>query len=92
MMRLSQMLISLGLILLIGLYPAVFAQVKTLADTIYLGGDLVTINDLQPSAEAIAIKNGKILALGKESDVMQYKGPDTAVVNLHGHTLCIPWN
>jgi hypothetical protein len=29
------------------------------ADTIYLGGDIVTMNDAQPTAESIAVKDGK---------------------------------
>ena len=34
------------------------------ADTIYTGGDIVTVNDAQPTAEALAVKDGKILAVG----------------------------
>ncbi len=34
------------------------------ADTIYTGGDIVTVNDRQPAAEAVAVKDGKILAVG----------------------------
>ena len=40
------------------------AQDATIADTIYVGGDIVTINDAQPAAEALAVKDGKILAVG----------------------------
>ena len=35
------------------------------ADTIYVGGDIVTVNDAQPTAEALAVKDGKIVAVGK---------------------------
>ena len=38
---------------------------RTVADTIYVGGDIVTINDAQPTAEALAVKDGKILAVGR---------------------------
>ena len=34
------------------------------ADTIYTGGDIITVNDAQPTAEAFAVKDGKILAVG----------------------------
>ena len=34
------------------------------ADAIYAGGDIVTVNDAQPDAEAVAVKDGKILAVG----------------------------
>ncbi len=36
------------------------------ADTIDYGGDIVTINDAQPTAEALAVKDGRILAVGGE--------------------------
>lgn len=43
------------------LMPACRAQA---ADTIYTGGDIVTVNDRQPAAEALAVKDGRILAVG----------------------------
>ena len=45
------------------------------ADTIYTGGDIVTVNDAQPTAEALAVKDGKILAVGTRAEVEQaHKG------------------
>ena len=44
------------------------------ASAIYTGGDIITINDAQPTAEAIAVKNGKILAVGTRVDVLKHKG------------------
>ena len=38
------------------------------ADAIYAGGDIVTVNDAQPTAEALAVKDGKILAVGSAAD------------------------
>jgi predicted amidohydrolase YtcJ len=58
------------------------------ADTIYTGGDIVTINDSQPSVEALAVKDGKILAVGTRADIEKsYKGATTAVIDLGGKTL-----
>jgi predicted amidohydrolase YtcJ len=57
------------------------------ADTIYTGGNIITINDASPSAEALAVKDGKILAVGAETDVFKTKGVATKVVNLNGKTL-----
>ncbi|WP_210270875.1 hypothetical protein [Mycoplana rhizolycopersici] len=34
------------------------------ADAIFVGGEIVTINDAEPTAEALAVKNGLILAVG----------------------------
>jgi len=58
------------------------------ADTIYMGGDVVTVNDAQPTAEAVAVKNGKIVAVGNLADVEKaHKGAATKVVDLAGRAL-----
>lgn len=58
------------------------------ADTIYVGGDIITVNDAHPTAEALAIKNGRILAVGNRSQLERaHKGPATTVVDLAGKTL-----
>ncbi len=62
----------------------VFSQT---ADTIYTGGDIITINDAAPSAEALAVKDGKILAVGAKDAVLKTKGDATKVVDLAGKTL-----
>ena len=59
------------------------------ADAIYVGGDIVTVNDAQPTADALAVKDGKILAaVGTRSGIEQnHKGTSTKVVDLGGKTL-----
>jgi predicted amidohydrolase YtcJ len=57
------------------------------ADTIYHGGSIVTIDDSNPTAGAIAVKAGKIVAVGSEADVMAWRGDATEVVDLAGNTL-----
>ena len=58
------------------------------ADAIYRGGDIVTVNDAQPTAEAVAIKNGKILAVGGLADIEKaHKGDGTKIIDLAGKTL-----
>jgi predicted amidohydrolase YtcJ len=57
------------------------------ADTIYYGGDIVTVNDAQPTAAAVALKDGKILAVGSADDVLATKGSSTKVVDLGGKTM-----
>jgi predicted amidohydrolase YtcJ len=58
------------------------------ADTIYVGGDIVTINDAQPAAEALAVKGGRILAVGSRAHVESaHKGDSTKVVDLAGKAL-----
>jgi predicted amidohydrolase YtcJ len=58
------------------------------ADTIYTGGTIITVNDAQPSAEAVAVKDGKILMVGSSADVNKaHKGATTQMVDLTGKTL-----
>ncbi|MGD8559439.1 MAG: amidohydrolase family protein [Gammaproteobacteria bacterium] len=57
------------------------------ADTIYAGGNIITINDEQPSAEAVAVKDGRIIAVGKKDEVMKTAGKNTRQVDLAGKTM-----
>ena len=58
-----------------------------MADRIWSGGTLLTMNDAAPRAEAIAEKDGRIVAVGSESEVMALRGPSTRMVDLGGRTL-----
>lgn len=58
-----------------------------LADAVYRGGPIVTVSNDQPLAEALAVKDGRILAVGAERDVMAHVGPSTELVDLDGKTL-----
>ncbi len=57
------------------------------ADAIYHGGDVITIDDKNPTAEAVAIKGGKIVAVGTKADVLKLKGDNTNLIDLSGKTL-----
>lgn len=58
------------------------------ADAIYSGGAIITLNDSQPSAEALAVKDGAIIAVGSKAQVEQaHKGKATTMVDLAGRTL-----
>lgn len=72
-------------LLVLGCKPAGLGEQ---ADIIYVGGPIVTMNDAQPSVEALAVKDGKILATGAKADIETlYKGRMTKVVDLAGKTL-----
>lgn len=57
------------------------------AERIIRGGPIVTVHAAQPTAEAVAIAGGRIVAVGSEADVMQHKGDATEVIDLAGKTL-----
>ncbi|MES2707627.1 MAG: amidohydrolase [Verrucomicrobiota bacterium] len=58
-----------------------------MADTIYSGGSIITINDAAPLAEALAVKDGKILAVGSRADVLRTRSSSTILIDLGGKTL-----
>ena len=60
---------------------------STSADTIFMGGDIITVDDSNPTAEALAVKDGKITGVGKRDKVLQEKGPETQMIDLAGKTL-----
>lgn len=57
------------------------------ADHIWSGGPILTMNDAAMRAEAIAVADGRILAVGSRDTVMKLKGPGTVMVDLQGRTL-----
>ena len=63
------------------------AAAQPTAESIWSGGPILTMNDKAMRAEAVAVAGGKILAVGKRSEVMKLKGPTTQLVNLEGRTL-----
>jgi predicted amidohydrolase YtcJ len=62
------------------------------ADTIYFGGDIVTMDPMaghaRPAAEAVAVTGGWIAAVGDRDDVFrEHRGSGTRMVDLGGKTL-----
>jgi predicted amidohydrolase YtcJ len=64
-----------------------FAVHAQTADTIYHNGSILTIDDARPKAEAIAVKDGKILAVGSKDEVLKTKSDATKIVDLTGKTM-----
>ena len=54
------------------------------ADTVYTNGRIYTVNEAQPWAEAVAIKDGKFVVVGSNSDANAKAGGSTKVVDLGG--------
>ena len=57
------------------------------ADVIFFGGDIITVNDQQPDAEAVAIKDGRIVFVGDKNAAFDWKGEKTTLIDLQGKTL-----
>jgi len=57
------------------------------ADSIYYNGTIVTIDDTRPTVEAVAVRDGRILAVGNEPEVLDTAGENTRRVDLDGRTM-----
>jgi predicted amidohydrolase YtcJ len=56
-------------------------------DVVLLDGKIVTVDAASPLREALAIRDGKILALGSTAEMRRLAGADTRVVELGGRTV-----
>ena len=54
------------------------------ADIIAFNGQITTLYSQQASASALAIKDGKFVAVGNDDEVLQLRGTDTEVIDLNG--------
>jgi len=57
------------------------------ADIIFSNGMILTMDDGNPSAEAIAIQGNKILEVGTNAEVFKQQGPATLMIDLEERTL-----
>lgn len=63
------------------------ASAQPVADTIYTGGPILTMDDSSPRVESVAVQNGIILERGPLAKVMALRGDSTNVFNLEGRTM-----
>lgn len=54
---------------------------------IFYNGTILTMNKDQPTEEAIALVEDKILAVGSNDDILALQAPDTQVIDLEGLSL-----
>ena len=60
---------------------------KATASIVFHTGKVYTVNERQPWATAIAVKNERIVYVGDDEGALELIGPDTRVVNLAGKML-----
>lgn len=81
-MKFSSKLLSALLIV-----QCAFVFAKSEADMIFYGGDIITMNKSQSTAEAVAVQGGKIIKVGSLAKLKTLQGQDTKLINLNGQTL-----
>jgi hypothetical protein len=75
------------IIFTIGCMPlGVFGAAET-ADSVYINGNIYTVNENAPKATAMAIKGQKLIYVGNDKDVKQYIGKSTKVIDLSYKTV-----
>ncbi|MDN3205058.1 amidohydrolase [Algoriphagus sediminis] len=57
------------------------------ADLIFTNGVIYTVDESNPKVEAVAIKDGMILNLGNNQDILAHTGNNTEVMDLQGKTM-----
>jgi predicted amidohydrolase YtcJ len=57
------------------------------AETVFINGNIHTVNDRQPHAEAIAVKGGRIVFVGSNAEAAKYRTEAVRIVDLQGRTV-----
>ena len=57
------------------------------ADSLYFGGPILTMDRQRPEVQAIAVRDGRILAMGTVQELEPHIGPATARIDLKGQAL-----
>jgi predicted amidohydrolase YtcJ len=57
------------------------------ATLIFTNGNIYTANDRQPTAQAIAVRNDRIVYVGTNGGAKEYQTTNTRVIDLHGQTV-----
>ena len=81
----KSMLRILWLVFIICVFSCVLAQSQTqFADAVLIHGHIYTADSKRPWAEALAIRDGKILAVGSDREIARYRAASTKVIDAHG--------
>jgi predicted amidohydrolase YtcJ len=57
------------------------------ADTLLVNGKIVTVDDRFTIAEALAIRNERIVAVGSASEMEKFRGPSTRLIDVGRRTV-----
>ncbi|MBX3244896.1 MAG: amidohydrolase family protein [Acidobacteria bacterium] len=84
-----RLFVSFLIVLMIGC--SVFAQDRT-ADLVVLNGNVLTMDEKRPQAEAIAVAGNKISAVGTNAEIRTMVGETTKVIDAKGGTVIPGFN
>lgn len=88
MNRLSTSLLGSALLVLAACTPpASVDSVTSSADLVIRGGHIVTVAGPTSNAQAVAVSDHRIVAVGSDEEIASFVGPNTQVIELSGKTL-----
>src|SRR5678816_1538289 len=67
--------------------PQSFFYPRPPAEWVFMNGKVVTVDSSFSIKDAVAIKNGRFVAVGTDTDMRRWIGRNTAVVNLTGRMM-----
>ena len=77
--------VSAAVLVTVAMLPGAFAAER--ADTILLNGRVITVDQRFTFAQGVAIRGERIIAVGKNADVLEHQGPGTRVIDLKTRTV-----
>jgi predicted amidohydrolase YtcJ len=77
---------SAGVALALGALPRALRAAPEPAELILAGGRIATLDPARPFVEALAVRDGRVLATGAAAEVMRLRGPATQLIELGGRT------
>jgi hypothetical protein len=76
-----------GLLFIVAACAAGTSKMNTPADVVLVNGNVITMDPLRPRADAIAVRAGRIAAIGTRADVLPLVGPATRTIDLDGRSV-----
>lgn len=60
---------------------------KNPADQVYINGIVYTVDETNPRVEAVAVRDGMIVAVGSSEEILAFVGKNTETIDLQGKTM-----
>jgi predicted amidohydrolase YtcJ len=86
-MKLLRALVLFAVAALAGCDRPAPQEAGPVADLLLVNADVVTVDEARPRAEAVAIKDDRILDVGTSAAMSKYRGEHTEVIDLQGQTV-----